>query len=371
MQDRREQINKQDFLNNLIDSDKENVFVDRDFLSKHETLKRISQKFNSIYLRYHEAIDKDILFFFCEQIITEFVKDLGRDYLVIAKKKDKDGKYADDISTILIMMDTRIQRMIDEWRGTYRIERGKNSTVYVAPYFESFDEPLNKNQSDGDGWYTDTPTTYGDIASLENNLTYSYSVDYEKSDAILKRVYKKAKLTHRQIEILEALERTSDNAQGETYTKAHAADILRCESSNVSNIFSTIKKNITKAYPNMTFTISRKERIEVLEDFLDSVETENDVIDFILNGLGDDDVDYIFYEVDCELRKHFILNFIRCYNEDVIFHKKTRKFCRNFLKELYDYIDLLRYNDRLTKPRKCKKPKQDEKIVYMKDFLLK
>ena len=371
MQDRREQINKQDFLNNLIDSDKENVFIDRSLLSKHETLKRISQKFNSICLKYHEAIDIDILFFFCEQIITEFVKDLKRDYLFVAKKKDDDGKYADDISTILIMMDTRIQRMIDEWRGTYRIERGKNTTVYVAPYFESFDEPLNKNQSDGDGWYTDTPTTYGDIASLKNNLTYNYLVDYEKSDAILKRVYKKAKLTHRQIEILEALERTSDNAKGETYTKAHAAEILECDVSNVSKIFSDIKKKIVKAYPNMTFTISRKERIEILEDFLDTIETEKDVIDFILKELNTADIEYMLYEVETDLRRYFITNFINKYNEGMINNKKTRKFCRYFLKELYDYIDLLRYNDRLTKPRKYKKPKQDEKIVYMKDFLIK
>ncbi len=352
MQDRREQVDKQEFFNNLIDSDKENVFFDRNLLSKHETLKRINQKFNSIYLRYHEAIDKDILFFFCEQIITEFVKDLDRDYLLIAKKKDDNGKYADDISTILVMMDTRIQRMIDEWRGTYKEKKGKEVETHTAPFFESFFKPLGR-ESDGNGWYSANPATFADVATEKNNMLYHAPVDHDEVHKNLEEIYKKAKLTDRQIEILEALEQTPDNLKGDIYNKAIAAEILNMKESSVRKAFFDIKKKIKKAYPEKpSFKLSRVEKIKKYEDFLDTVDDEKDVISFILDELNTDDMEYMLYKVEGELRQYFIINFINKYNKDAINNKKTRKFCRYFLADVYHYINLLKYNDFMNKQGK-------------------
>ena len=163
-------------------------FIDRDYLKKHNSLKRINQKFNSLYRQYQAVIDKETLFNFCEEIITEYVLDLDRDYIIIAKDKNKKGKYNDDISTMLVMMETRVIRKIDDWRGTYKEKKGDTTIVHTAPFLESLDKPLGR-ESDGNGWYSDNPATFADVATEKNNILYRESVDYKEVDSKLEQIY--------------------------------------------------------------------------------------------------------------------------------------------------------------------------------------
>lgn len=362
----REQVDKQEFLENLIFVNQyyidkaigntfEKVFVtdfefiDRDYLKKHNSLKRINQKFNSLYRQYQAIIDRETLFNFCEEIITEYVLGLDRDYIIIAKDKNKKGKYNDDISTMLVMMETRVIRKIDDWRGTYTEKKGDTTIIHTAPFFESLDKPLGR-ESDGNGWYSDNPTTFLDVATEKNSMLYHENEDCDEVDSKLDKIYTDANLTDRQIEIIETLERTENNIKGEIYNKATASEILNIKEASVRKAFFDIKKKVKKAYSEKPeLKLSRAEKIKKYEDFLDGVEDEKDVISFILDELNTDDMEYMLYEVKSDLRQYFITNFISRYNKDMINNKKTRKFCRYFLAEVYHYIDLLKYNDFMSK----------------------
>lgn len=362
MQKGREKVSKQEFFNKLVEIKQyeDEIPLNKDDFKKQLVTKfqfgyrRINQKFNSLYRQYQAIIDRETLFNFCEEIITEYIYELQRDYITIAKRKNKNGKgYNDDISTMLVMIDTRIQRSIDKWRGTYHEKKGDTTIIHTAPFFESFFRPLNSNESDGNGWYSDNPTTFADVATEKNSMLYHENEDCKEVDKNLDEIYKKAKLTDRQIEVLETLEKTPDNIKGDIYNKAIAAEILNMKESSVRKAFYDIKKKVKKAYskkPN--FELSRVEKIKKYEDFLDNVDDEKDVISFILDELNtdDDDMEYILYEIEkSDLRRHFIVNFINKYNEQAIFDKKTRKFCRYFLAQVYRYISLLKYNDFMSK----------------------
>ena len=326
MQDRREQVDKQSFLGGLVD-------INQYFLNEQsETLMtdykfgypRINEKYSFLCSKYRDVIDRETLFNFCEEIITEYVSKLKRNYITIAKRKNKKDKYNDnkrknkkgigyndDISTMLVMMDTRIQRMIDEWRGTYKEKKGKEVETHTAPFFESFFKPLGR-ESDGNGWYSANPATFADVATEKNNMLYHAPVDHDEVHKNLEEIYKKAKLTDRQIEILEALEQTPDNLKGDIYNKAIAAEILNMKESSVRKAFFDIKKKIKKAYPEKpNMELSRVEKIKLLEDFLDTVDDEKDVISFILDELNTDDMEYMLYKVEGELRRLSLYNCVK------------------------------------------------------------
>ena len=124
--------------------------------------------------------------------------------------------------------------------------------------------------------------------------------------------------------------------------------MLGCSKQNVNKRWKEIEEKIKAIYE---IDDPREMKLKKYENFLDEVETEKDVIQFILNNLNTDDIEYMLYEVERDLRRHFIVNFINKYNEQAIFDKKTRKFCRYFLKELYIYIDLLKNNMAISKKK--------------------
>lgn len=279
---------------------------------------------------------------------------MDKDYIYISNTEKKD-----DISYIITTLEQRIDDKVNDWTGAYRDRScGKDEIVPVdvAIYL---DEVL---YVDEDG----KEITKGELLSNEDIITKQSKTD-EEIDKALQKIYRKAKLTDRQIEVLQALERTEDNyMNGTIYTRVDAAKMLKTTDSNIRKTFHTIKKKIEKAYdyevPNIADT--RQDKIIELETFLDNIETEKDIINFIEDNLEQEFILYILYDsdLDSELVRYYNLN----KNNDSI-SDTMRKFCTQFLKELYDYIDLLKYNDAMSKIKRL--PKKATIQDKHKDFI--
>src|SRR5699024_2101710 len=147
-------------------------------------------------------------------------------------------------------------------------------------------------------------------------------------DKALDKIYKDAKLTENQIDVLEALERTQDNYNNrEIYTKVDAAKILSKTPSNTRKTFHSIKNKIIDTYNNEVPTLfTRKEKINYLNNFLDSIEDEEDIVKFVLKHRDEDFMYYLLYEnnIDSKLVQYFNIN---CNNQDKYHTDYMRKFC--------------------------------------------
>ena len=153
-------------------------------------------------------------------------------------------------------------------------------------------------------------------------------------------------MTKRQIEILEALERTGDNFNNrEIYTKVHASEILGTSEENIRKTFYTIKNKIINAYGEQVpiLTDTRQDLIKKLDRFLENIESEKDVIEFIKENLEEEFVLYILYDskLDLALTRYFNRNkdIEESYNSD-----EMRKFTTYFIRGVYTYIELLEDN---------------------------
>lgn len=326
----------------------ENNFDVYDVTKIQFSYKRINQKFNKIAIKYGDIVDRETLFGFANDIITEYIYSLERDNIYIATKKvhkkirgiNKLG-YFDDITTINVMLDTRINNYINDWLGTYRKEENGITTYVSAPFLESLDTELDITEKTKD---PDAPRTIGDMVTDRTNIFADVMSEYtnEEIDERLNKIYKKANLTNREIEVLETLERTPDNINGSIYTKALAGKILDCTGQNISNIFNRAKKKIVQAY-KFKHNETRRDKYDEIDNFLDIIENEKDVINFIKENLSKEFINYVLYDSDlnCDLVKYFNQNknIPQQYNNDLM-----RKFCTYFLKELYTYIKLIKYN---------------------------
>lgn len=329
--------------------------------------KRINQKFDQLVFRYKDIIDRETLFGFCIDIIEEFIHQLDGEYIYVSESKvNKDGKdaYHDDVSTINMMLDTRINRKIDYWRGTYREEKDGIITYYAPKFAESLDTELFPNSEllEDD----DSPKTIGDMVTNKHNLFYDDVVSDKELNKRLEKIYAQANLTDREIEVLQALERTTDNVNGGIYTKAHAGELLDCTGQNISNIFNKVKKKVMDLYRKE----NRLDKLNELNIFLDSIENEKEIINFILENLGKNFIYYLLYESNLEgdLTRYFNVN-----NPNIEMHHTDtmREFCTYFIKEVYDYKRLVKYNLMMegvapTPPKEVEKYKrQDKNDIYV------
>ena len=124
-----EKISVKDFLGGLVKAEWKyyrNKIYEKDELEAvySFTNKRISNKYFSLALKYQDIVSKDMIFFLCHNIILKYIEKTvidkeHRDYLILATKKDDDGKYNDDIANIVFRMDKQINDEIDKHKGTY------------------------------------------------------------------------------------------------------------------------------------------------------------------------------------------------------------------------------------------------------------
>jgi len=319
------------------------------------TDRRINQKYIQLYNKYKNihTLDWDIMFSECLDIIFDILDNMDKDYIYISEQKKKD-----DISYIITTMEQRIDDKINDWTGAYRDRTdGKDKIVDIdVPIY--LDEVIYEDENG-------LEITKGEMISTDDIVKKEYKTD-EEIDITLQKIYIDAKLTQNQIEVLQALEMTEDNYNnGEIYTKVDASKILGKTEGNVRKTFNVIKNKIIKAYDGQVPEINtRQDKMQMLENFLNNIEDEKDVIDFINNNINEEFVLYILYDsdIDSELVRYFNLN----KNKDI--HTDTmRQFCTYFIKEVYNYIELLKYNDNMSKvkrlPVKPQKPKVMGKFV--------
>lgn len=359
---RIERVSKQEFLEGLINvrwvQQVNKKYKNKETIAKYSfAYKRINQKYRQLCNRYKDVIDKQMIFFFCQEIISDYIEKTvtekeNRDYLIIVKKK-KDNRYNDDISRINFRLDKQINNKIDEHKGVYEYKGEKVDNVTL-----SFNDTIHSK----------TKITYADIISNENSKYCNQQISDEEEEKGYKRfldILNKAKLTAKQKEVMQVLNETDINYRHhQYYTQEQAAKILNCSKQNINKHFNKVKEKIKQYYQKNNV---RQKKLKKFEMFVDNIEDEEDVIHFILSNLNTYDIEYILYEVKGVLRRHFIVNFIHQYNKDMIHNKTTRKFCRYFLKELYDYVELIRYNDNMSRVAilpvsKNIKSKKDEKI---------
>lgn len=352
LEEREFNLKQEDCFEEVLDSDlwddaeeeiEEIEGFDRAIITRVEfTNVRISKKFEQLVFRYRDIIDRDILAGFCNDIISEYIfEKLKNDYIEIAEEKTLEvihGKeklgYHDSISIINYRLDKRINRKIDEWRGTYEKTIGGVTTYFSPPIAESLDTELDFSDEVG------RPLTIEDIATDKSNIFYDdIAISNEELDKRLQKIYKQANLTDREIQVFQALERTPNNAKGDTYTRALAGELLNVTGQNISNIFTNIKKKIMKVYKKE----DRSDKLIKLNDFLDSVEDEKTVVSFIFNDLNKNYMEYLLYysELDSDLVRYFNLNNS---NAEMHYTSTMRKFCTCFTKEVYLYVELIEDN---------------------------
>lgn len=330
------QVTKEEFLENLIRTETKGTETRCYFNDK-----RINSKYIEICQRYAkiETLTWEMIHSECVMLIVEALAD--KDYIHISE--DETG---DDISYLLIIMDRRINDSINKyWTFAYR-DRSQGKDEMVSPDMElSLDEVLYTNEYGQE-------VTRTDFLSEKDNMFY---VEKEKSDneidKALQNIYEKAKLTDREIEILEALYRTQDNFNNrEIYTKADAARILGIKPGTVRATFHKIKKKVQKAYdyniePNTQKSKKERQRKEkILVNFMRNIEYEKDVIDFINKHIDTSFMYDILYsnDIDTELRQHFIKY---RNSKKHICSVTMREFCDQFKMVTRDYISKIDYND--------------------------
>ena len=320
----------------------EEYFNKVDYATVNFSNKRINQKYYQLSNRYEKIINKDEIFGFCLDIIQGYIEKLESDFVYTAEKKIiKNGKlgYHDSITTINVMLDTRINRYINEWRGTYEIEENGVTTFFAPPFSESLETELKNNQSEEQE--TDSPKTIGDMTTDQTNIFSDELSQYTKEeiDNRLEQIYIKAKLTDREIEVLKTLERTPNNRFGETYTREVAGEMLKCSRQNIGQIFNRAKKKIINTYCKGT----RQQKLIELEDLTDNVEDEKDIINHVLDNLVKEYINYILYDsdLDNELVRYFNKN---NQDESTYYSDSMKEFSTYFLKEIYKYKEITEYN---------------------------
>lgn len=356
-------VSKKEFLNNLVQVEwkhyKNQIYGNDEMEARYSFAeRRINQKYIQLYWKYEKIhyMDWETMFNECQDIIIDIVNSMDKDYIYISKKEKKD-----DISYIITTLEQRIDDKVNLWTGAYRDRSGGKDEIANVDVAVYLDEVL---YVDEDG----KEVTKGELISTEDIIT-KQSKSNEEIDRALEKIYKKAKLTPRQIEVLQALERTEDNYANDTiYTRVDAAKILGTTDSNIRKTFHTIKNKVTKAYDGQVPSNAnkRQDTIIELETFLDSIEDEKDVIEFINANLEKEFILYILYEsdLDSELVRYYNLNKNNDSTSDTM-----RKFCTYFLRELYDYIDLLKYNDAITNKVKRLLIKTEPRPDKHKDFI--
>lgn len=342
------QETKDEFINKLVDVS----FDGKLEASYFFTYKRINQKFIQLYNTYRaiETIDYDLMFSMATEIILTIVDRMDKDYIYISNNRKKD-----DISYIITTLEQRINDSINEVMGSYRDRSdGEDETVSIEKEL-SLDQVIGYNHVD------DEKVTLLDIISEQDLVPASIQTDDEIDEA-LNRIYEDAKLTGRQIEVLQALDQTEDNYNNrKIYNKAEAAKILGTSESNVRKTFHIIKKKIQSVYGHKyPERNTRQELIDRLNKFLDNIESEKDVVRFINQNINKDFMGYLLYDsnLDLGLVRYFRMNRDRAIDEN---DSTMRKFCTYFLKEVYDYISMLENSIELNKKAKLHKK---DKIVH-------
>ena len=359
-------INKQKFLEELVGMKwkhyKNQLYKNNEMEARYYfTNKRINQKYNQIYHRYQNihTLDRNIIFGMCLDIIFKILNSMDKDYIYISEEEKKD-----DISYIITTMEQRIDDKINDWTGAYRDRANKKDEI-VSPGVSVYLDEIIEIDEEG------RQITRGETISNDDVVKKEYKSD-EEVDKALEKIYTKAKLTDNQIEVLKALERTEDNYNnGEIYTKVDASQMLNKTESNVRKTFHVIKNKVKKVYDYEVpkLKLLRTEKIKILENFLNNIEDEKNVISFIQDNLDEEFILYLLYDadIDSELVRYFNLN----KNNESTYHTETmRKFCAYFLKETYNYIELLKYNDKMNKVKTLQlKPTYTSKAKSYEDFI--
>lgn len=315
------------------------------------TDRRINQKYIQLCRKYEDIhlLDKNIMLSECVDVIFDILNSMNKEHIYISEEEKKD-----DISYIITTLEQRIDDKVNNWTGAYRDRSGGKDEIVDVDVSVYLDEVLYVDEFGKE-------ITRGETISNEDVVKKQYKSD-EEVDKALQKIYTDAKLTKRQIEILEALERTEDNYNNrEIYTKADAAKMLNTTESNVRKTFHTIKNKVIKVYDGQVPKINtRQGKIQMLENFLDNIEDEKDVINFIQSNINEEFILYILYDsdLDSELVRYFNLN-----KDKDIYSDKMRKFCTYFIKEVYDYIELLKHNDNMSKVKRLPAKAQKTKVI--------
>lgn len=361
-------LTKQEFLDDLVQEEwkhyRNQIYGNDEMEVRYSfTNQRINQKLMQLYLRYEDIhlMDYNTMFEEMVELIIQVVHGMKDKYITIAhqKTRNKQGKlaYHDSISYIITTVEQRIYDKVNDLTGAYR-DRSKENMERIAnlddedyngdivsvglPVF--LDEVLYADEDGRD-------ITSHDLISGKDIIRKQYKDDYIVDQA-LQKIYADAKLTARQIEVLEALEMTPDNFNNrEIYTKTMASQILGTSEENIRKTFHVIKNKILNTYGEQVpiLTDTRQNLIKKLDSFLDNIESEKDIINFIKENLEEEFILYLLYDskLDAGLRRYFNKN----KDNDEELHSDTmRKFCTYFIRELYSYIDLLRHNDSMTQP---------------------
>ena len=301
--------------------------------------RRINQKYIQLCRRYEniKILDWNMMFSECIDIIFEILGSMKKDYIYISENEKKD-----DISYIITTMEQRINDKINRnWTKSYRDRSGGDDVTVSVEAGISLDETVKDDEGN--------ETTRGDLIGEDDIIKREEKTDAE-IDTALEKIYADARLTERQIEVLQALEKTEDNYKnGEIYTKVDAAEILGTGESNVRKTFHAIKNKVIDAYDGKAPILNKKtrqEKIKILETLVDNIEDEKDIVEFVKTNMEEEFMYYLLYDSDIDA------DLVGCFNrnkDNDIHNTEMKKFCTYFLKEVYNYIELLKYNDSMSR----------------------
>ncbi|WP_313232351.1 hypothetical protein [Tissierella praeacuta] len=327
-----------------------------DYLARYFfRIPNINKKFMNIVNRYNKILEWNMLFSICTEIALKTIDSFEiYDKDVKYMKQDKD--IAEKLTTAIVFaIDKQINNYIDDWTGAYRTRVGGTDVITsnlppASFEYQAIKEELNeeyiKNKlelkaQELDQWgklsiegirYLDTrdrETQRSMEFFFVKELTQNFQLEHIKNLI-------EENTTARQKEVWDALVQAEGNQE-------YASEILGCSQQNISKVQKNITNRIESKIENV-YAKTRRDKIKILEKFIDSIEDEKEVIDFIKANMEEDFMYYLLYDsdVDADLVKCFNLN-----KDKEIHTDEMKRFCTYFLKEVYIYIEMLKYNDNI------------------------
>ncbi|MEY8415647.1 hypothetical protein AAK964_05050 [Tissierella praeacuta] len=291
---------------------------------------------------YNEVMDEQEIKNICNEII---IKAINKYQIKADTRKGEEENRL--FAYIFTCLDTEIMNYINTYTESIEVQEDNQRNIFSPKLMMSYDKYIDENDPDNED-------TFKDYLAEEQSIFYQ-GKDYEKSDTykmILDLI--ESNLTQDQKDILHLLSMTAhtsdknNNAEvgrmlkqmdidaGKELRKSDEAYrvFVSREKSKIARI---IEEGINVA--NINKIVKLRDLKEEIETLLDSDLTEKDVIDYTIKNIDRDYMDEIVYDLDVELRKHLILNFINNYNENQLDNKQTKKVCRYIVKGLYEYIE--------------------------------
>lgn len=309
-------------------------------------------------IKFRDVFNED-LESVCNEIITKSVAKFKiQDDCIRGQEENMLASY------ILKCLDLETQSYVNKNVGAIRVRTDEEESVYVPDLFLSFETKIGKEDENGN------KKTVGQIVSNKDSITYQH-MNYEQSDT-LKMILDviEGDLSEEQKLLLHLLSITNNNnAQAGVLLKKYdtrQGNELRASDEAYRVFVSREKAKIVEIVEN-EINISNisnigklKYKRDRIKNFLNKDLVEKDVIDFTLSHLNEKYIEHIVYDLDLELRQHFILNFKHNYNDNLLEHEKTRKACTYILEGLYNYIE--QFSDNFDIEKNIEKKKNINKV---------